>query len=170
MRISLIAAVADNGVIGHRGELPWHLSSDLRSFKRLTMGHHLILGRRTFESIGRALEGRHMVVVSRGRPEVPEGVIVAASLEEALRLAAMAGDDEAFVAGGAEIYALALPQADRLYLTRVHASPEGDAFFPALDLDEWRLIERQEGIVAEGSPVPHTFLVYDRAPAGPPSP
>lgn len=169
MRISLIAAVADNGVIGCRGELPWHLASDLRRFRELTMNHHLLVGRKTFESIGRALPGRRMVVISRAQPRLPAGVVAADGLDAALRLAELTGDDEVFVAGGAEIYALALPRADRLYLTRVHASPEGDAFFPAIDFGEWRPTEREEGTVDERSPLPHTFLVYDRAPAGPPS-
>lgn len=170
MRVSLIAAVADNGVIGHRGELPWHLSDDLRRFKALTMGHHLVVGRKTFESIGRALAGRRMVVVSRHAPKLPEGVTSAGGLDEALHLAERAGDDEVFVAGGAEIYRLALPRADRLYLTRVHASPEGDALFPPLDPGGWRLIERREGTTGEHSPLPHSFLVYDRRPAAAPPP
>lgn len=167
MRVSLIAAVADNGVIGDRGGLPWHLSSDLRRFRELTTGHHLLVGRKTFESIGKPLPGRRMVVITRGRPQLPEGVLPAASLEAALRLARVAGDDEAFVAGGAEIYRLALPRADRIYLTSVHASPAGDTLFPPFDPAAWTLTERREGTTDEGSPLPHTFLVYDRGPAVP---
>jgi len=170
MRVSLIAAVAENGVIGSRGALPWHLAADLRRFKTLTMGHHVVVGRKTFESIGRALPGRRMVVVSRGEPTLPAGVALAGSLEEALDEVARSGEDEVFVAGGGEIYRLALPRADRLHLTRVHAAPAGDAFFPPIDLEEWRLVERREGTPDERSPLPHTFLVYDRAPAGPSSP
>jgi len=170
MRVSLIAAVAENGVIGSRGALPWHLSADLRRFKALTMGHHVVVGRRTFESIGRALPGRRMVVISRGEPDLPAGVTLAGSLDEALADIARTGEDEVFVAGGGGIYRLALPRADRLYLTRVHAAPEGDAFFPPIDPDEWQLVERREGTPDERSPLPHTFLVYDRAPAGRSSP
>ncbi len=166
MRVSLIVAVADNGVIGDRGRLPWHLSADLKRFKALTMGHHLIVGRKTFAAIGRALPGRRTIVVSRGRPELPDGVALAPSLEAALEAARAAGESEAFVAGGAQIYRQALPLGDRLYLTRVHATPEGDAFFPAWDESAWRLVERQEGMADERSPLPHTFLVYDRRDAG----
>jgi dihydrofolate reductase len=163
MRVSLIAAVAENGVIGYRGALPWHLPDDLRRFKALTMGHHLIVGRRTFESIGRGLPGRRMVVLSRRRASLPDGVAGAVSLEEALRRAEEAGDDEVFVAGGAEVYGLALPHADRLYLTRVHAAPQGDTFFPTIDLRSWHLVESEAAPAA-------TFLVYDRsAPPSPPS-
>lgn len=167
MRVSLIAAVASNGVIGDRGALPWHLSSDLRRFRALTTGHHLVVGRKTFDSIGRALPERRMVVITRGRPQLPEGVLAAPSLDAALRQARLAGEDEVFVAGGAEIYRLALPRADRLYLTRVDAEPEGDAYFPPFDEAAWILVERHEGATDERSPLPHSFLVYDRDPAVP---
>src|SRR4051812_39267600 len=125
MRISIIVAVAENGVIGSGGQLPWKLSADLQRFKRLTMGHTIIMGRRTWESIGRPLPGRRTVVVSRrlsyqvGDPTVP----VASTIEQAVRLADEAQDDEAFVIGGAELYRSTLPQADRLYYTRVAANP-----------------------------------------------
>ena len=122
MTLSLIVAMSKNGVIGRDGDLPWRLSADLRRFKRLTMGHHLVVGRRTWESIGRQLPGRTMIVVTRSQPEVPDGVLLAGSLNEAIELSLAAGDDEVYVAGGGTIYALALPVSDRLYLTRVHAS------------------------------------------------
>src|SRR3954468_18964811 len=128
MRVSLIAAVAENGVIGHDGGLPWHLSDDLRRFKQLTMGHTIIMGRRTWESIGRPLPGRRTVVVTRQpnyRLEDPT-VTVASNLEQGLKTAKNAGDDEAFIVGGAELYRAALPAADRLYLTRVDAEVDGD--------------------------------------------
>jgi len=164
MRVALIVAAAEGGVIGRGGGLPWHLPADLARFKRLTMGHHLLVGRRTWESIGRPLAGRRMVVVSR-HPEalaLPAGVQAVASLEEALRLAATAGDDEAFVAGGASLYREALPRADRLYLTRVHAAVEGDTFLPPLDLSQWRAVEREELAADERNAYPTTFLVLDR--------
>ncbi|HMO86745.1 MAG TPA: dihydrofolate reductase, partial [Lacipirellulaceae bacterium] len=123
MIVSLIAAVADNGVIGRDGGLPWRLSADLQRFKRLTMGHPLIMGRRTWEALGRPLPGRTSIVVTRQSPyAAPQAEVqITGSLDDALAAAARApgGDQEAFVIGGAEIYALALPRADRLYLTRV---------------------------------------------------
>ena len=162
MRISIIVAAAVDGVIGKGNELPWRLSSDLRRFKRLTMGHHLILGRRTWDSISRPLPGRRIIVVSRSAPQLPAGVEVAGSLEEALARARDRGEREAFVAGGGAIYALALPLADRLYLTRVHQSVEGDVLFPEVAWEDWRLIESEDGIVDQRSPLPHTFLTYNR--------
>jgi dihydrofolate reductase len=131
MRLSIIAAVADNGVIGRDNALPWRLSADLRRFKVLTLGHHLLMGRKTFESIGSVLPGRTTVVISRGRPALPPGVLLAHSIDEAVAMARASGDFEAFVAGGAEIYELALPVADRLYLTRVHTITDGDIRFPS---------------------------------------
>jgi len=163
MRVSLIVAVGSGGVIGKEGGLPWRLPSDLRRFKRLTMGHHLIVGRRTWESIGRALPGRRMVVVSRQpeRLELPDGVTAAASLEAALHVAAAAGEDEAFVAGGAGLYAEALPRADRIYLTEVAGTSEGDTFFPPFDADDWREVGREE-LPADGEERPTTFRVLER--------
>lgn len=164
MRVSLIAAVADDGVIGRDRDLPWRLPADWRRFKRLTMGHHLLMGRRTWESIARPLPGRTIVVISRGAPELPAGVHLAASLDDALALARRAGDDEAFIAGGAQIYRLALPLADRLYLTRVHARPEGDVFFPALDWSRWRRRRCHHHPADERNECAHTFEIWSRRP------
>jgi dihydrofolate reductase len=144
MRLSLIVAVASNGVIGRAGGLPWHLPADLARFKALTMGHHLIVGRRTWESIGRVLPGRRMVVVSSGDPVVPAEVAVVPSLDAALGLAVAAGEEEAFVGGGARLFAEALPRAERLYLTRVLAAVAGDTLMPPFDAGQWRLVERVE--------------------------
>nr|AIA16682.1 Dihydrofolate reductase [uncultured bacterium] len=139
MRISIIAAVATNGVIGREGRLPWHLSTDLKRFKQLTMGHAIIMGRRTWESIGRPLPGRRTIVVTRqSEYSVPEGVQVAASLDDALDAAQAAGECDAFVVGGAELYHEALGLADRLYFTEVAADVEGDTYFPVnFDTFEW---------------------------------
>jgi dihydrofolate reductase len=168
MRVSIIVAVAANGVIGRGGRLPWHLADDLRRFKRLTMGHTLIMGRRTWESIGRPLPGRRMIVVSR-RPDyragVP-GVDVARSLETALQLAAAAGDDEVFVIGGAEVFRDALPRANRLHWTRIHANVEGDVSLPAIPWHEWRLIESDSHAADAQNEHPFTFEVYERFQAG----
>ena len=169
MRVSVIAALADNGVIGRDGDLPWRLSADLRHFRRLTMGHHLIVGRKTWQSIGKPLPGRTMLVLTRsGRPLEPPGAEAVASLDEALARAAAAGDDEAFIAGGAEVYRIALPRADRLYLTRVHANPAGDVRFPSYDAARWRLVESWDRLPDARNPCRLTFETYDR-PAEPSS-
>lgn len=162
MRVTLIAAVAENGTIGRGGALPWHLSADLRRFKRLTLGHHLVVGRKTFEAIGRPLAGRKMVVVTRRRTYRPDGVEVAGSLEEALERAAAAGEDEVFIAGGGEIYRQSLPLAQRLHLTRVHARIPGDTRFPPLDETAWEMVEREDHAADEKNPYPYSFLVYER--------
>lgn len=162
MRISLIVAIADNGVIGRDNDLPWHLSADLRRFKRLTMGHHLVMGRRTFDSIGRPLPGRQMIVISRSQPELPDGVDLAPSLDAALAHAREAGDTEVFIAGGAQIYRSALPLAERLYLTRVHRDFPGDVVFPEIDETEWRIVEQEDHPENESNPLAHSFLVLDR--------
>ncbi len=161
-RVSLIAAVSENGVIGRGGGLPWRLSKDLRRFKELTMGHHLVIGRRTWDEVGKPLPGRIMVVVTRDREFAPDGVLVAHSLEEALDLAA--GDFEVFVGGGAEIYRVALERAlvDRLYITRVHAEVEGDTVFPEIDLKGWRLVSREDHDSDDRNEYPFSFLVYER--------
>ena len=126
MSVALVVAVAENGAIGRDGQLPWRLSADLQRFKALTMGHHLVLGRKTWESIGRPLPGREMIVVSRGRPELPEGVHLSSSVEQAVERARSYGEDELFIAGGASIYAAALALTDRIYMTHVEASIDGD--------------------------------------------
>lgn len=162
MRVSIIVAVAENGVIGRDNDLPWHLSADLRRFKRLTMGHHLLMGRKTFDSIGRPLPGRHMVVISRGRPDLPDEILLAPSLERALAIAEQAGETEAFVAGGSQIYQLALPLADRLYLTRVHRNFPGDVRFPKFDESRWHLVDQEIHEADESTPFGFTFATLDR--------
>ncbi|HEY9411181.1 MAG TPA: dihydrofolate reductase [Jiangellaceae bacterium] len=142
MTLTAIAAVARNGVIGAQGDLPWRLPADLRRFKALTTGHVLVMGRKTFESIGRALPGRTTIVVTRRASWSAGGVLVASSVDDALAAAAGLGP-ETFVAGGAEIYAQTLARADRLELTEVHAEPEGDTFFPELDRSAWLEVARE---------------------------
>lgn len=150
-----MAAVARNGVIGRDGDLPWHITEDLARFKRLTMGGTLVMGRKTFESIGRALPGRTTVVVTR-QPDwpAPEGVVVAGSVEEALGVAA-ARDDTAFVVGGSDIFALALDLADVLELTEVHDEPDGDVWFPPVDWSDWTETARDD---QPG----YSFVTYER--------
>ena len=138
-RVTLIAAYADNRVIGDHGRIPWHLPADFAHFKAETLGHTLVMGRLTFDSIGRALPGRRTIVVTRNRGWTAAGVEAAHSLDEALLLAAA---DEVYVAGGAQIYELALPLATHQVLTEVHLSPDGDARYPAYDREEWRETRR----------------------------
>jgi dihydrofolate reductase len=140
-RISLIAAVARNGVIGVGGDLPWHLPEELAHFKATTMGHTLVMGRRTFDSIGRALPGRRTVVVTRNASWHHPGVETAHSFAEAISLCGPA--DEVFVAGGAQVYAEAIPFAHRLVLTEVDAEPEGDTWFPSWDRSQWHEMTRE---------------------------
>jgi dihydrofolate reductase len=157
---SIIAAVAANGAIGRDHGLPWHLPADLRHFKRLTFGHHLIVGRRTWESVGTPLPGRTMVVVTRDRGYRAEGVIVTHSLAEALRAAR--GDDEPFIGGGAGLYRDALEVADTMYLTRIHADFEADTFFPPFDAARWVLVSRESHEADEKNPYAYDFELLER--------
>lgn len=159
-RLSLIAALDENGVIGHQGGLPWHLPKDLKRFKSLTTGHTMVMGRRTHESIGRALPDRRSLVLSRDLSFRAPGIEVVSDLGSALTSAA--DDDEIFVIGGYDIFRLALPKAQRLYLTRVHAKVDGDVFFPQLDLSSWRLIEEVFHPCDERHAFPFSFRTYDR--------
>jgi dihydrofolate reductase len=166
--LSLIVAVADNGVIGREGGLPWRLGSDLRRFRKLTMGHPLIMGRKTFESIGKPLDGRDSIVMTREPPASggADGAFFVPSLETALALAreraAARGVSEAFVIGGAHIFELALPLASRIYLTRVHASPEGDAHWRSHLGSDWREVSRQDRPASERDDFPVTDATLER--------
>lgn len=162
MRISIIAAVARNGIIGRDGNLPWRLSRDLKRFKSLTMGHHIIMGRKTYESIGRLLPGRTTVVVSRQADYDAGGGCVAPGLNEAIELAA--GDEEVFIVGGAQLYAIALPIADRLYLTIVEADVAGDSSFPAWVEGDWKAITDERFDADERNDYATRFRVLDRVP------
>jgi dihydrofolate reductase len=157
--VSLIAAMAQNRVIGHDGGLPWRLPRDMRRFQRLTTGHAVIMGRKTYDSVGQPLPNRRNLVVTRSIDYRPPGVRVFHSLDDAL-LAADCG--EVFVAGGAEIYRLAFPRAVRLYLTVVHAVVEGDTFFPAFAMDDWHLEEDLRYPSDERHPFAHSFRFYVR--------
>ena len=164
MRVSLIVAVSENGVIGRDGGLPWRLPADLIHFKKTTIGHHLIIGRRTWDEIGKPLPGRQMVVVTRSRRFKQEGVKVAHSIEEAIETTA--GDVEPFIGGGAHIYRLALGKnlVDRLYITRIHGNVDGDTFLPDLNFADWALISEKRREPDEKNELACSFLVYDRAP------
>ena len=165
MRISLVVAASTNNVIGRDGELPWHISEDLRHFKAVTMGHPIVMGRRTFESIGRALPGRLNIVVTRNSRFTAEGCTVVDSPAAALRAAEAAeqGADEVMIIGGSEIYRLFLPMAHRIHMTRVEADIEGDATFPPLEPNEWRIVDEQRFEADESREYTVSFQTLDRA-------
>ena len=157
-RVHLVAAVAANGVIGAQGGLPWHLPEDLRHFKALTYGHPVIMGRRTWESLGKPLPGRENIVVTRRRTLEAPGASIAASLEAALALCSQA--PVAFVIGGGELYAAALRYADVLFLTEIQRNFEGDARFPPWDRAVWREAQRDSHVTAQG--MHYDFVRYER--------
>ena len=157
MIVSLIVAMDRRRGIGKDNRLPWRLSADLKRFRELTMGHHLIVGRKTFESIGKPLPGRQMIIVTRQAGLQVESCFVAQSVDEALRLARERGESEVFVIGGAEIYAQTLALADRLYLTLVEAEVEADTFFPEFDEAEWLAQETVQHEADEKNQYPFTF-------------
>jgi dihydrofolate reductase len=162
----LIAAVARNGVIGARGRLPWRLSSDLKRFKALTLGKPLVIGRKTFDSIGRALPGRETIVITHDPAFAPSGVLVAHSVGAGLDLAAerarAIGSDEIIIGGGGEIYAQTIGRASRLFITEVALDAEGQARFPPIDPHEWREISREEGERGPRDDADFVFVDYDR--------
>ncbi|MDA2937495.1 dihydrofolate reductase [Acidobacteria bacterium AH-259-A15] len=160
MRLSIIAAVSANQVIGRNNTIPWRLPADLKRFKSLTMGHHLLMGRKTFESIGRPLPGRTTVVITHRNDYAPKGVLVAHSLNEAVKMAS--GDDEVFIAGGAQIYRQTLARATRLYLTLIHEEFEGDTYFPEINESDWLLSSKDAREPDEENPYRYSFLVYDK--------
>jgi dihydrofolate reductase len=147
--LTLLVARALNGAIGHRNRLPWHLPEDLAHFRRTTMGQTIVMGRLTWESIGRVLPGRQMVVISRGKPVLPAGVRWAASLAQAI--ADNASEEELFIIGGAQIFATALPIADRIILTEVELTPPGDVFMSAPDPTDWQETSRERHTSVNGT-------------------
>jgi dihydrofolate reductase len=167
LKVSLIVAVAENGVIGRKGALPWHVPSDLKTFRRITMGKPVIMGRKTYASIGKPLPGRDNIVVTRDARFSAAGTDRAASIDEALDIArdraAERGVDEIMVIGGAEIFALTLPVADRIYLTRIHARPDGDVTFPEPDSLVWREISRSPVAPDLRDDAAATLVILERA-------
>ncbi len=162
MILSIIVAATENDVIGKEGGMPWYLPAELARFKEVTMGHPIIMGRKTHESIGRALPGRENIVVTRNpKYRAADGCVVVDSLEKALTLKEVKTAKEAFIIGGAEIYQQALPKAQRLYLTRVHAKLDGDKFFK-FKKEDWREIERTKMTADDKNPYNYDFLVLER--------
>ena len=160
MLVSIIAAMDRNRLIGNDNQLPWHLPADLAHFKRVTMGKPVVMGRKTFESIGRPLPGRTNIVLTRSGDFHPEGVVVAHNLQQALDHAA--GADEVMIIGGSSLYELALPRVDRLYLTYVENSYQGDAWFPDFDIEEWQLIASEEHRADAKNSSDYRFVTYQR--------
>lgn len=156
--LSLIAAVAENGVIGVNNTLPWHLPEDLKRFRALTTGHHIIMGRKTYESLNRLLPGRITVIVTRNPDYRVEGALIAHSLEQAI--AQCGKDDEAFLIGGAELYEEGMKLADKLYLTEIHATFAGDAYFPAIDFSAWSEVRRENHVSEKG--LKYSYVTYLR--------
>ena len=159
--ISIIVAASANNVIGAEGDLPWRLSDDLKRFKAITMGKPIVMGRKTWDSIGRPLPGRQNIVITRQAGFVAEGCDVVASAGEAI--AATAGANEVMVIGGSQVYSLFLPSAERLYLTRVHAEVAGDAFFPQINESQWELVNDEPHSADERNAFDFSFRTYERA-------
>ena len=158
--ISIIVAASENNVIGAQGDLPWRLSDDLKRFKAVTMGKPIVMGRKTWESIGRPLPGRQNIVVTRQADFVAEGCDVVASVAGAFEAAG--GAEEIMVIGGGQLYELFLPEAQRLYLTRVHAEIDGDAFFPEIVESEWQLVDEEPREADERNEHAYTFQRFER--------
>lgn len=166
VEICLIAAAGENDVIGRDGDLPWHLPDDLKHFKRLTTGHPVIMGRRTFESFGRPLPDRLNIVITRRDDWSHQGVVTAASLDEAILQAGEQDAARIFIAGGEQIYRAALPIADVIHLTRVHATPQGDVHFPAIDPARWTLVDERHHPADDRHEHAMTFREYHRTADG----
>ncbi len=160
MTVSIIVAMAENGVIGRDMDLPWHISADLKRFKALTMGHHIVMGRKTYESIGRLLPGRTTVIITRQADYHVAGAVVVHSLEAARAVAAE--DSELFIIGGGQIYELALPLAEKLHITRVHTEVDGDTLFPDVHWEDWQLIGAERHSADEKNDYDYTFESYQK--------
>lgn len=158
--VSIIVAMANNRTIGINNTLPWRCPEDLKHFKSLTMGHHMIMGRKTFDSIGKPLPGRTTVVVTRNTSLKIEGCIIANSLQQAIDVCA--GDKEIFIVGGAELYAQALPLADTLYITEIQQNIQGDAFFPEFNNSKWHEISRDKRSQLQPQPLDFHFVKYQK--------
>jgi dihydrofolate reductase len=159
---SIIVAVADNGVIGKDNSLVWQLPADMRHFKNTTIGHHVIMGRKTFESFKKPLKERTNIVITRNTDYQPDGCIVVHSLQDALSFSEKNGQEEVFILGGAEIYRQSLDLTDRIYLTEVHETFDGDTFFPDFDRSQWKEIHRENHDADEKNPHPFSFVLLER--------
>lgn len=161
---SIIVAKSQNNAIGKDNQLLWHLPQDMRHFKQMTLGHHMIMGRKTFESIGKPLPGRELIVVTRNPDYQVPGCKIVGSIEEALDWAEQAGETEVLIAGGEQIYRAMLPVADKIYLTEVKTVLEGDTFFPELDKNEWKEIKRTAHPADEQHAYAYNFVELAKVP------
>ncbi len=159
---SLVVAAATNNAIGKEGVMPWHLPNDMKHFKNITWGMPVIMGRKTFESLGKALTGRKNIVISRRQDWVPANAVLVKSLEDALFVAGETDANEAMVIGGGEIYNAYFEKAKKIYLTRVEASPEADTFFPAIDPKQWRLVSQRNHEADEKNAFNYSFQTWER--------
>lgn len=159
MKVSIIAAVAENGVIGRKGKIPWHIPEDLKRFKKITTGHHIIMGRKTYESIGRPLPNRTNIVITRNKDYKAKGIKTVSSLNEALKIAKKEGEKEAMIVGGAQIYKEALPFADKIYLTKIHHKFSGDAYFPKISLLKWKKVYSKKYPKSSKNKYSYTFSI-----------
>ncbi len=162
MMVSAIVAMAKNRVIGQDNQIPWYLPADLKYFKKTTLNHHIIMGRKSFESIGRPLPKRTNIIITRNPFYIATNCLVVNSLESALALAHENGEEEAFIIGGGEIYRMSMPLLDRLYLTEVDLEPEGSVFFPEFDWSEWELVSEEAHAPDEKNEMPYVFKVLER--------
>jgi len=162
MIVSAIVATASNRVIGKDNDIPWYLPADLKYFKRTTLNHHILMGRKSFESIGKSLPKRTNVIITRNPYFIASNCLVAASLEEALEIAYDNGEKEAFIIGGGEIYRQSIPLLDRLYLTEVAIEPEGTVYFPELNWDEWTLVSEEPHEADEKNEYAYNFKVFEK--------
>lgn len=162
MRVSLIVAKAENNVIGKNNQLPWHLKDDLQNFKKLTMGHHILMGRKTFESIGKALPGRMSLVISSEPRPVQENVLWFNSIFRAIKHAERSGESELFIIGGEKIYKYALSLIDRIYLTEVKSNIQGDVYFPQLSLKNWKKVSEQDFVKNADNDYDFSIQILDR--------
>lgn len=162
MILSLLVAASENNVIGKDNQLPWHLPNDLKYFKNQTWGMPILMGRKTFESIGKPLQGRKSIVITRNQNWQHQNVDAVHSIDEAIEKAKAYGAKEVFVIGGAEIFHSAFTEADRIYLTRVHHNFDGDAFFPNVSADDWNLMQSRFCAADEKNAYAHTFQVWER--------
>nr|WKN39342.1 dihydrofolate reductase [Tunicatimonas sp. TK19036] len=162
MITSIMVARSDNNVIGKENDLVWHMPADLKYFKKTTMGHHAIMGRKTFESMDKPLPGRTNIIITRNPDYQAEGCMVVSSLEEAFQLSEEQNQEEVFVLGGGEIYRMAMDLVDRIYLTEIHSTFEGDTFFPEIDRTVWKEIKREEHEADKKNPHSYAFVVLER--------
>jgi dihydrofolate reductase len=160
MNLSIIVALSENNVVGINNQLPWHLSADLKRLKSITMGHHLIMGRKTFESIGKPLPGRTNVIITHNKEYKAEGAVVVSSVKEALETAK--NDSEAFIFGGGEVFKETLPMVNKIYMTKIHQTFNGDTFFPELKSNEWKETFREEHQPDEKNQYRYSFINLER--------